>query len=293
VITLICIPAYNEEKNISKFVTKCKQYSDMIVVCDDGSTDQTSHLAKLSGAKVISHKTNNGKGAALKSLFEYAKNIECDIVVTIDGDGQFLPEEIPKLLQKIQNDDSDIVIGSRLNTNSDMPLYRKIGNKFLDKMTNLAVDVSVSDTQSGFRAYSKKILHKIHFDADNFSADSEILVNAAKKNIRISEVPITVIYNTGGRTSTQNPISHFTSVFTNLLENIAIKSPLKYLGIPGLVFFIFGIVYALIVISIFNETRYFSIPSTLVSMSTLMIGLLLILMSILLYAINQTNKIRQ
>jgi len=105
-----------------------------------------------------------------------------------------------------------------------MPKYRKFGNKILDKVTNMASELKCQDTQSGFRAYSKVALNQINFLANGFAVDSEILVYASSKDLKITEVPVTVIYNTNGRTSTKDPISHSTSVLTNLFELIDKKT---------------------------------------------------------------------
>ena len=121
-------------------------------------------------------------------------------------------------------------------------------------------------------------------------ADSEILIDAARKGLKISENKITVIYDTGGKTSTKNPISHSSGVIVSLVELIAIKHPLKLLGIPGLVLLLIGIAYSVVVISIFNEIRYFSIPSTLVALGSLIIGLILLLMSVLLFGITRSSQ---
>ena len=289
-LKMVCIPAYNEENSIKQIIEKVSKYVDEVVVCDDGSTDNTSAKAKETGAHVIKHKKNLGKGAALQSLFQYAKDSDVDVMITIDGDGQFLPEEIPKLLSPITNNDSDVVIGYRFDTETDMPSYRKFGNKFFDKMTELASDLSFRDTQSGFRSYSKKAINSINFSSNGFGADSEILIDVAKKGLKITEQKITVIYNTGGKTSTKNPISHSGDVLGSLLELIALKHPLKYLGIPGIIFLIIGVVYSIIVISIFNDIRYFSIPSTLVALGSLLLGLMLLLMSVVLFAIQRAFK---
>lgn len=271
-------------------IEKTSKFVDEVIVCDDGSSDDTSKVAEESGAKVIKHQTNLGKGAALRSLFEYAKNSKSDAMITIDGDGQFLPEEIPKLLEPILEKKSDIVIGYRFDSETDMPSYRKFGNKFFDKMTKLASDLPFRDTQSGFRAYSKKAINSITFSTNGFGADSEILINASKKDLKISEEKITVIYNTGGKTSTKNPISHSSDVFGSLIEHIAVKHPLKFLGIPGLTLFIIGIIFSIVVVSIFNDIRYFSIPSTLVALGSMLIGLMLLLMSVVLFAIKRAFK---
>ena len=262
---IVCIPAYNEGHIIHKVITECKKYADLVIVCDDGSSDNTSIEAKSAGALVINHNINKGKGAALRSLFDSARKNNADVVVTIDGDGQFIPKEIPKLMNPILEEDIDIVIGYRFSESSKMPSYRQFGNKILDKITNLASELPFRDTQSGFRAYSRKALTKIEFSNDNFAADSEILINASKKGLKISEEKITVLYDIQGDTSTLNPVHHSASVFSALIEIIALKKPLLLLGIPGLILTIIGIIFSVNVISVFNDTRYFSIPITLLS----------------------------
>jgi len=289
-LTVACLPAYNEEKKIYDIVKETSKFVDKVVVCDDGSTDQTKEIAKKAGALVTIHSKNKGKGAAMRTLFEYAKKIDGDIVITMDSDGQFLPEEIPKLVNSLVENNADIVTGYRFENEKDMPSYRKFGNKVLDKMTNLSTELTVRDSQSGFRAYSKKAINSIKFSTDGFGADSEILINATRKGLKIIEEPVTVIYHNIGKTSTKDPISHSASVVTTLIELIAIKQPLRYLGIPGFILMIIGIIYSVVVIAIFNDTRYFSVPSTLVALGSLVIGLMLLMMSAVLYSINRGNR---
>ena len=289
-LTLACIPVFNEEGVIGQLVQKTLLHVDKVVVCDDGSSDKTSSKAKSAGAHVIIHEKNKGKGAALKTLFKYAKELGADVTVTIDGDGQFLPEEIDKLIKPISEKKSDIVIGYRFDDKMEMPLYRKVGNKFLDKITNMASELPFRDTQSGFRAYSKKAIESIHFSSDGFGADSEILIDASKKGLKISEEKVTVIYNTGADTSTKNPISHTGDVIGSLVELVALRHPLKYLGIPGFVLLIVGIIFSVIVATVFNESRYFSIPFTLLAVFSFIVGLMLLLMSVVLFSIVRTSK---
>lgn len=281
------IPVFNEESVIANVIRDTLHFVDEVIVCDDGSDDNSSAVATKAGATVIKHKENMGKGAALKSLFDYVKNKNFDYAVTIDGDGQFLPKEIPKLIDSIQKNNCDIVIGYRFDNSKEMPSYRKIGNKVLDKITNIASDLPFRDTQSGFRVYTKDAINSIQFQINGFGADAEILIDASNKNMKIGEEKVTVIYNTGSETSTKNPLSHFTEVILSLIEVVALKHPLRYLGLPGIILLLIGSIFSIIVISIFNETRYFSIPSTLISVGTLITGLLLLLMSIVLFSINR------
>ena len=289
-LTVACIPAYNVEKTIVDVIKRSLNFVDKVIVCDDGSSDSTSKNAASVGAVLIKHEKNLGKGAALKSLFKYARENKADVIVTIDGDGQFLPEEIEKLVKPIQTHQFDVVIGNRFLDKHEMPSYRKAGNKILDKFTKLAADLPFEDTQSGFRAYSKNAIEKITFSSNGFGVDSEIIIDAVNKGLKITEKYVTVLYNTGEKTSTKNPVSHSMTVIASIIELIAINHPLKYLGIPGFVLLIIGIVYSVVVLTIFNDTRYFSIPSTLLALGSLVLGLILLLMSVVLYSISHQSK---
>jgi len=288
---LVCIPAFNEVSKISEVVADAKKYVNEVVVCDDGSTDSTASAAENSGAYVIKHHTNEGKGSAMKSLFKYALRSQADVIVTIDGDGQFLPKEIEKLCKPIISGVSDVVVGYRFDDDGrEIPSYRKIGNKFLDQLSNVSLNVSLRDTQSGFRAYSKDAIKKITFSTNGFGADAEILINAAKNGLRISEEKVTVLYNVGSKTSTKNPIIHGTEVASSLIEQILIRNPFRYLGLPGIIFIILGIITSAYLITTFNETQYFSIPFTLLSSSFLIFGTMLLLFSGVLFSVNRAKK---
>ena len=286
---LVCIPAFNEGKVIDNVIKDCLKFSDKVVVCDDGSIDNTYEVADAAGAEVIRHEKNIGKGEALRSLFKFACHSNYDTIVTIDGDGQFLPEEIPKLVKNIEENKSDVVVGYRFNNTRDMPEYRKFGNKMLDRMTNMVEELSVRDTQSGFRAYSKKVIENIDFKMKGFGSDAEILIDATKKGFRISEEKITVIYDTGAKTSTKNPISHTGEVISSLLEITAIRSPLKFIGMPGIILMFVGIYFIINVGITFNDIGYFSIPFTLIGATSLGLGLILFLMSILLFSVSKRS----
>ena len=171
-----------------------------------------------------------------------------------------------------------------------MPAYRKTGNKILDKISKLASDLPFDDTQSGFRSYSQIAIRKIHFTTNGFGADSEILIDASQKNLKISEINVKVIYDTGENTSTKNPISHTGEVLSSLIEQVALRHPLKYLGTPGILLLISGLIFGIHVISVFNMTRYFSLPFTLLSLGTIIVGSILIFMAIVLFSIGRTRN---
>jgi glycosyltransferase involved in cell wall biosynthesis len=287
---IVCIPAYNVARVIREIVKDCRRYCDEVIVCDDGSIDDTATEAKSGGATVISHSKNKGKGAALKYLFNIAKYLKAEVTITIDGDGQFLPQEIKKISEPIVEGNADIVIGYRFEENKEIPAYRKFGNKILDKITNTASELHFRDTQSGFRAYSAKAIELISFESDQFGADAEILVDASRKGLKIVEEKITVLYNTGEKTSTKDPLSHSAGVVNSLLELVALRRPLRYLGIPGFVLTSLGIAFAIVVITYFNHERYFSIPWTLAAIGSILVGIMLILMSVVLFSIGRSLR---
>ncbi len=285
---LTCIPAYNEEHVIEKIVKETLQHSTNVVVCDDGSSDNTSDVAKKAGAYVITHKTNLGKGAALRSLFTYANHFDADVIITIDGDGQFLPEEIPKLIKPIVENNCDVVIGYRFEDNEEMPSYRKLGNKLLDRASNSISALHFRDTQSGFRAYSNKAVNIINFNHAGFTADAEILIDASEKGLKISEEKVTVLYDIGSKTSTKHPILHAGGVFASLIEMIIIKHPLKYLGLPGILILFLGIIFSIITFLIFNDVRILPISYAIITLVFLTLGTMMILVSGVLFSINRT-----
>src|ERR1700687_207155 len=229
---LVCIPAYNEEKIIGDIVKRSKLYSDKVIVCDDGSTDNTAKIARESGAQVITHKKNDGYGAAIITLFDAARNEDADIMITLDGDGQHNPDQIPFLANTLQENNVDVVIGSRfLDNTSDTPGYRKRGIKIITSAANFGADFKVSDSQSGFRAYSKRAINSIHPTETGMTVSTEILLKISNKGLSVAEVPITVSYD--GKTSTEHPVPHGIVVLMNTLKFVSVKHPILFYGLPG------------------------------------------------------------
>ena len=205
------IPCFNEEHFIGDVVFETIKYVDKVIVIDDGSKDDTARIAREAGAEVISHPSCWGAGAATRTGFEAALKSGADIVVTLDGDSQHDPSEIPLLLRPLLQDDADLVIGSRfIKHKTNIPAYRELGVDFITWMYNLGTNVKVTDSQSGFRAHSRKLLGSVDIKHDDFSFSVEVLVKARKRGFRIAEVPISCLYHDQG--STLNPVSHGISV---------------------------------------------------------------------------------
>ena len=285
------IPAFNEEKNIASIIQKLSQVADTVIVCNDGSTDNTAKIAEKMGAIVITHQQNLGYGAAIRSLFLKARELDSDMLVTLDSDGQHRISDVLPIADPIIKNQADLVIGSRFLTENqkDMPKYRKIGIKMITTLANTSLDESVTDSQSGFRAYSKNILFEITPSEKGMGVSNEILMKASKKNFKIIEVPIVVSYE--GDTSTQHPLSHGVSVTLSTLKFISIEHPLKFYGIPGLVFLGIGLIFTIMTIQGFSETRQILLGPAVIGVGTIVFGTVLLMTSILLFSI--VNVIRE
>ena len=280
----IGIPAYNEEKNIAKIITKLKKITDSIIVCDDGSSDMTSEIAKNLGVIVISHKKNMGYGAAIRTIFEKSAEIDSDILVTFDADGQHRIEDISRVLHPLENSEADIVIGSRfLGKQSNVPNYRKLGIKVITQVTNSSIKTKLTDSQSGFRAYSKQVLSKISLSEIGMGISTEILIKASSKGLRITEVPITILYS--GDTSTHNPVSHGTSVLFSTIKFTSIEHPLKFYGIPSVIFLTIGMIFTSLAVQYYVDVGRLNTDLTLIGAGTILVGIILLISAILLYSL--------
>jgi len=283
--TTVGIPAYNEEKNIAKIIVESKKFADQIIVCDDGSKDSTATIAESLGVIVIKHHKNLGYGSAIHSIFLKAKEINADILVTIDADGQHKVEDIAKLVEPIKKGDADLIIGSRfLDVSSKkIPEYRKIGIKIITKVTNSSLKNKITDSQSGFRAYGKQVISKLNASDMGMGISTEILIKASALDFRIAEVPINVIYD--GNTSTHNPISHGTSVLFSTVKYTSIEHPLKFYGIPSIIFLVIGLSFTFLSIQYYAEIGRINENITLIAAGTTLIGVILLVTSILLYSL--------
>ncbi|MBM15534.1 MAG: glycosyl transferase [Nitrospina sp.] len=278
------IPAFNEEKNIASIIIGLKKITDSIIVCNDGSEDSTGDIARELGAIVINHKKNLGYGAGIKSIFLKAKEIQSDLLVTIDADGQHDVRDVTKILKPIQEDKAEIVIGSRfLEEVENIPEYRKFGIKLITKVTNLSLNQSLTDSQSGFRAYSKKVLEKLVISDKGMGISTEILIKANNINFRIGEVPIKVSYE--GETSTENPVSHGTSVLFSTIKYTSIEHPIKFYGIPSIILLISGSIFTYFAIQYYVEFGRLSTNLTLIGVGLFFIGIVLLITAILLYSL--------
>jgi glycosyltransferase involved in cell wall biosynthesis len=285
------LPAFNEGKNIASIIIQLKKITDNVIVCNDGSSDLTGEIAEKMGAIVINHPRNLGYGASIRSIFQKANELDSDVLVTFDADGQHRIEDIEKIVEPILKKDADIVIGSRFldGDNKDTPLYRKLGIKAITDITNTSLDMKLTDSQSGFRAYSRKVLKEITPSEYGMGVSTEILIKANKGGFKIKEVSIRILYPENS--STHRPVSHGVSVILSTMKFISIEHPLKFYGIPGLIFLTIGLFFVIWTIQSFTETRQIITNISLIGIGTVILGTMLTMTSIMLYSL--VNVVRE
>ena len=289
---LVCIPAYNEEKAIGDIVKRSLVHADKVIVCDDGSTDNTAKAAKESGAEVILHKKNQGYGAAIITLFDRARQENADVMVTIDGDGQHDPGQIPLLVSTLEENSVDVVIGSRfLDKNSNTPGYRKQGIKIITSAANFGTDFKVSDAQSGFRAYSKDAIRSIHPTETGMAVSTEILMKISNKGLTLAEVPITISYD--GDTSSQNAVPHGVTVLMNTLKFISVKHPIPFYGFPGIALVIIGSAIGYQFLDAYLNKQVIFLGSLLAAIILFLLGAILCVTAVILFSMATLMRERQ
>jgi len=283
---LVCVPAFNEAKNISDIVSRSKKYADEVLVYDDGSTDDTQQIALSAGATVIRSPENKGYGIAIRSLFQAAKQKGADIMVTLDSDGQHDPDQIPPLIETVKQG-FDLVIGSRFLRTDDkdrVPKYRSFGIKTITKLTQAASFRGLTDSQSGFRAYNSNALSKINLFEDGMAVSTEILLRAGEKKLSVAEVPITVSYDAKD-TSTHNAITHGVGVLYSVFQFISLRHPLAFYGLPGIALLGFAAYFIKHALNLFSQTGYVSTNLILISVGIAVVGIVLLATAAIVYTL--------
>ena len=197
----VVIAAYNEARFISEVVADLKPRVDGVIVVDDCSKDETARLASEAGALVLAHVINRGQGAALRTGTEEAIEQGADIIVHFDGDGQFIAEEIARVVEPICRGEADVVLGSRfLDESSKLPWSKKYVLHPAARLLNRSVwGINFSDPQCGFRAFSLEAARSLRWRQDRMAHASEILALLSTSKWRVKEVPVTVIYHDYGQ----------------------------------------------------------------------------------------------
>ena len=277
--TIVAMPAYNEKKYIGSMVLQAQRYADEVIVVDDGSMDHTSDVAELAGATVIRHEKNQGYGVTIRRILTEAKKRSPDVLVILDADSQHEPDEIPSLIKAI-SEGFDIAIGSREAQRNVIPMYRRTGQKVLSYFTNVLSGGELSDTESGFRAYSKKAIAELELKENGMAVSSEIISAATKKGLKVTEVPISITYTKDG--STMNPIKHGLGVLNRIMVMISERKPLLFFGIAGGICIILGAIMGVLVVQTLQDYQVLQVGSALISMILITVGMLSISTGVIL-----------
>jgi hypothetical protein len=284
---IAAIPAYNEERYIGSVVLKAKKHVSEVIVFDDGSTDDTTEIARLAGAIVLRQESNYGKGAAIKGILSEVRNHPPDVLIFLDADGQHNPDEIPRLVDAIQQG-YDFVVGSRKAEKKKTPFYRRIGQGVLSFGAGVAAKGrKVMDTESGFRALSQKMIQDIDLTENGFAIETEMIIKATEKGLKMTEVPISAIYVQDG--STQNPVRHGLGVLNSIVSMISERRPLLFFGIGGAVLCVLGILAGIRVLASFSRTNEFAIGTAILCAVFLITGVFSVFTGIVLNILTKTH----
>jgi len=282
---IAAIPCFNEERCIGSVVLKTKKFVSSVIVIDDGSTDATAEVAEAAGASVHQHDRNRGYGAAIRSALEKGKQLGADVLVIVDGDGQHDPKDIPKLVKPLIDGEADVVIGSRfLGQGKKPPFYRRVGQRVLTTVTNVGSGQKVSDSQSGFRAYSSKALNALNLAEDGMSVSSEMQFAIGKSGLKVKEVPIDVTYEGKAKRS---PVEHGIGVLSRVLVLFSLRQPLLLFGLPGLAFLIGGLVLGARVLALYGNTHELAVGNALITILLCLSRLLSLFTALMLQAMKE------
>ncbi len=284
-LVTIAIPAYNEERFIGSVVIQAIRYSPSVIVIDDGSKDSTAYIAEQAGATVLRHGVNRGKSEAVNTALRWARQNGSDALVFIDGDGQHKPDEISQVLAPVLDGEADMVVGSRfLAIKSHIPGYRKIGQHAFTAVTNMAASVPVTDSQSGFRAFSRRAIEVLHFNGTGLSVESEMQFQAKEHGLAIAEVPISVVY---AEKAKRNPVGHGMQILSNIVRLVSQHRPLLFFGIQGLSMLFAGLFMGWITVDIFARTQVLAVGYALISVLLLILGIMTLFVGLVLHSIKQ------
>ncbi len=227
-----------------------QKFADKVIVVDDGSPDRTTELAKMAGAEVIRLEKNCGKAEALMVGFNRCLELAPRCVVMIDGDGQMDPEKIPTVAAPVLSGDADLVIGSRFigDQKNSIPKYRIVGQKILNRATNMGSVKDITDSQSGYRALSYTALRNMNFESEKYNIESDMIIYLSSIGLRIKEVPITVRYDVPAGHK-QKPFRHGYAVISRIITYMGYRKPLLFFGLPGAVLLLSGMVLGIATIS--------------------------------------------
>jgi glycosyltransferase involved in cell wall biosynthesis len=281
--TVVVIPAYNEARFIGSVVLMAHKCADTVLVVDDGSSDATAEIAAAAGAIVVRHTQNVGKGAALNTALDTVRELNPLVVITLDADGQHVPEEIHSVVKPILAGTADIAVGSRyLENTSKVPIFRILGHHAFNFITNEVSGVRLSDSQSGFRAFSPRAVEAMRFDSKGFSVESEMQLLASQCKLTMVEVPITIRYDDRPK---RPLLVHGLMVLSGVLRLVGQYRPLLFFGLAGLILTLIGLGWGFYVVNIYLRFKTLAVGYTLLSVLLILCGILSLFTGIVLHSI--------
>ena len=289
---VVAVPAFNEDRYIGSLVLKLRKHRREVLVIDDGSTDATAELADAAGATVLRHPRNLGKTAAVQTAFERARHLDADVLVVLDGDSQHDPAQIDVLIEPILAHGADMVVGTRFGAiRSAIPRWRVVGQHALTMATNFGSGLHLSDTESGFRAFSRRAIEQMHFNARGFALEPATQFQAKARGWKVVEVPISVHYAIPLK---RNPVWHGIGQLDAILRLIGEHRPLLFFGVPGLVVLLTGLMLGFQVVRIYEATLQLAIGYALITVLLVIVGVLALFVGVMLHAIREiiSNALR-
>lgn len=279
---IICIPAYNEEETIGKAIEEIKdsmsktKYNYQILVLDDGSIDQTATIAKKKGVIVQSNSNNLGLAETFKKEIKKGLELKADIIVHTDADMQYQAQDIPRLIKEIENG-YQLVLGSRfIEKNRVMPFMNLIGNKIFARVLSKLLKIKLTDTTTGFRAFTKKVAENIQF-INTFSYTQEQIIKAVKHNFRIKEIPIITRETKRKSRLFKNPFQYAIIAWINILRIYRDYEPLKFFGRIGIALIMFGLLIGTWLLYLFiTNDKVGHTPLTILTMLLIIAGIQII-----------------
>jgi hypothetical protein len=280
---LAVIPAYNEERAVGSVVLRLSQLVDQVIVVDDGSRDATAEVARLAGARVISHPTNQGYGAAIRTGLAAAQELLPRAVVLMDADGQHRIEDVHQVLQPVLDDEADVSVGSRFaDGRSRVPVVRRVAQHGLTWLSNVGSGVKLTDSQSGMRAFGPRALTALSLTSSSMAAASEMQFLASDAQLRVCEVPIEIRYFGDVK---RNPIGHGVDVLNGIISLVSQRRPLLFFGVPGLILVLVSLYLGVDVVQTFARVHVLLVGQLIVATMLAIVGTLALFTAVVLNAL--------
>ncbi len=280
---IVAIPAYNEDRYIGSLVLKLRAADRTVLVVDDGSTDATAAIAEAAGAHVVRHQVNEGKTAAVETIFSEVRRMGASALVLLDGDSQHDPREVDLLAAPILSGEADMVVGSRFaGVRSQIPAWRVAGQHALTLATNIGSGLHLTDTESGYRAFSRRAVNEMRFKGRGFALEASTQFEAKQRGWKVLEVPISVQYDIPLK---RNPVWHGMGQLDAIFRLVAEHRPLLFFGAPGLALVLAGLFLGIQVAVIYQATTQLAVGYALITVMLSVVGVLTAFTGIVLHAI--------